>query len=213
MEKEVKILILDNTGKTVKEQSVPVDLQNIEVKPALLHRIIVAYEANKRLGNAHTKTRDEVAGGGRKPWKQKGTGRARHGSIRSPLWKGGGVTFGPRSNRNYSQKINKQVKDKALQMVVADRVKSGDVVVCQAYPDSLKTKDFAKWFKSFPTTFKKILVILSEEEKTVARGLKNIPNVTVMALKSVNPYDLIKFKNWLVSEKVYNNLVQKVVSK
>jgi len=211
MEPKDKILVIDNTGKTVKEQTVPVDLKNVQTKPALLHRIIVSYEANKRAGTAHTKTRDEVAGGGRKPWRQKGTGRARHGSIRSPLWVGGGVTFGPRSNRNYSQKINKQVKEKALQMVVAERVLSGEVVICQSYPDSTKTKDFAKWLKSFPIKTKKLLVILDNEEKGAARGFKNLSNVNLMALNSVNPYDLLKFKNWLVSEKVFNNLVQKVL--
>lgn len=213
MEKTGKILVVDNTGKTVKEQAVPVDLQQVKVKQALLHQVIVAYEANKRAGTAHTKTRDEVAGGGRKPWQQKGTGRARHGSIRSPLWVGGGVTFGPRSNRNYSQKLNKQVKDKALQMAVADRIKSGDVLICQSYPDSLKTKDFAKWLKSLPGQAKKMLVILSEEEKQAARGMKNISNINIIAFKNINPYDLLKFKNWLISEKVFNNLVQKVVSK
>ena len=84
-----------------------------------MHQVVVAYEANRRAGTAHTKTRAEVSGGGRKPWRQKGTGRARHGSIRSPLWVGGGVTFGPRSSRNYQQKINKSVKEQALKAIQA----------------------------------------------------------------------------------------------
>src|SRR3989338_4584896 len=102
---------------------------NVPVKPALIQRAVRTQESNSRQVLAHTKTRAEVRGGGRKPWKQKGTGRARHGSIRSPLWVGGGITFGPRSNRNFTQKVNRKVRKQALLMVLSDKVANDRLIV------------------------------------------------------------------------------------
>ncbi|MFA4937380.1 MAG: 50S ribosomal protein L4 [Patescibacteria group bacterium] len=194
------ISVIDSEAKQVEQMAIPSEAQTIKVNQHLLHQVIVAYEANKRAGTAHTKTRAEVAGGGRKPWKQKGTGRARHGSIRSPLWKGGGVTFGPRSERNYQQKINKQSKVRALKMVISERLLNNQLVVCQSYPQELKTKVFAGWLKKIGLANKKLLVILSDDEKKVIRGLQNISKVELVSLRSVNPYDLIKKPHWLISQ-------------
>ncbi|MFH1111537.1 MAG: 50S ribosomal protein L4 [Patescibacteria group bacterium] len=204
------ISVVDSQAKEVAQISVPNAALTTKIKLSLLHQMVVAYEANKRAGTAHTKTRAEVSGGGRKPWKQKGTGRARHGSIRSPLWKGGGVTFGPRSNRNYSQKINKKIKDQAIKMVVAERLVNKQLTVCQSYPQELKTKVLAGWLKTLGLANKKVLIILSEEEKKVSRALHNISYVELVSLQSLNPYDLIKKPQWLISEDSIKLLFRKL---
>ncbi len=204
------ISILDHEAKPVEQLVIPNEVQTIKINSHLLHQVMVAYEANRRAGTAHTKIRSEVSGGGRKPWRQKGTGRARHGSIRSPLWIGGGVTFGPRSQRNYQQKINKQVKEQALKMVISERLLNNQLVVCQAYPQELKTKIFAGWLKKIGLSNKKLLIILSDEERKVTRALQNIPQVELISLQSVNPYDLIKKTRWLISQNTLKLLLQKV---
>src|SRR3989344_3882765 len=205
-----ELSIIDTNGKQVSKQVLPTQALEQKVKPTLVHQVVVAYEANRRAGTAHTKTRAEVSGGGRKPWRQKGTGRARHGSIRSPLWVGGGVTFGPRSSRNYQQKINKSVKEQALKMVVADRLKRGKVTVCQSYPSELKTKVIASWLKKLNLDGRKLLVVLDDAERGQVRAWKNLPNVELMALRHVNPYDLVKKSHWFMSEAVLQNLLSKL---
>lgn len=116
-------------AEKIKEAELNPAVFGVKVKESVVHQVMVAQMANARVAIAHTKTKGEVRGGGIKPWKQKGTGRARHGSIRSPLWKGGGVTFGPRKDRNFSQKVNKKMKTKALFMCLSDKVKNGLMVL------------------------------------------------------------------------------------
>ncbi|MFH1866489.1 MAG: 50S ribosomal protein L4 [Patescibacteria group bacterium] len=210
MEKLESIAVVDERGQTVAQQEIPTAVQEIKIKPSLLHQVVVAYQANRRATTAHTKTRAEVAGGGRKPWRQKGTGRARHGSIRSPLWVGGGVTFGPRATRNYEQKINKQVKIQALRMVVADRLEQGKITVCQAYPEELKTKTYAAWLKALKLEGKKVIVLLTDSERKAARALKNIPRVELVAVRNVNSYDLLRYPYWLISQSTINLLFKQL---
>ena len=121
-DKSLKIKVYTQDGKETKELALNPAVFGVAVKESVVHQVMVAQMANSRVAIAHTKTRAEVRGGGRKPWKQKGTGRARHGSTRSPIWVGGGVTFGPRSDRNFSQKVNKKMKTKALFMCLSDKV-------------------------------------------------------------------------------------------
>ncbi len=193
------IEVVNSEGQLVDKINLPSSVINLKIKPAVVHQVIVAYRANRRASSAHTKTRSEVAGGGRKPWRQKGTGRARHGSIRSPLWRGGGVTFGPRNTRNYSQKINKQLKSQALQMVLADYLRGGKVVACEQFLNSTKTKDFASWLKKANLLTKRLLIILQSKEKTALRGLQNIEGVELIPYESINAYDLLQRPKWFMS--------------
>jgi large subunit ribosomal protein L4 len=127
----------------------------VEVNPTLIHQAVVTQLANARKVLAHTKDRSEVSGGGRKPWRQKGTGRARHGSIRSPLWIGGGVTFGPTKHRNFAKKINKKMKRKALFMALSDRVKEGQMVILDKLEiKGAKTKEFVELVKTLKDILK-----------------------------------------------------------
>jgi large subunit ribosomal protein L4 len=212
MSKLVNISIVNSEGQPVREFALPAGVTSFKVSPALVHQVAVGYASNKRAGTAHTKNRAEVSGGGKKPWKQKGTGRARHGSIRSPLWKGGGVTFGPRNERNYIKRTPQQLKKKALSMVVADYLLSGQVIVVNEFPQADKTKVFATLFRSLKIkTGKRILVLLLDKEKNLRRGLSNLPSVEIMGVKQLNAYDGLSVQQWLVSEAGLAQLIKLVV--
>lgn len=171
----------------------------IEVKPVVLKQVVEAILANRRLVIADTKARGEVRGGGKKPWKQKGTGRARHGSIRSPLWRGGGVTFGPNTDRNFEKKLNKKVRTKALFMALSDKVNGEKVsVIEELIVGSGKTKDIAGIFKKM--SFSRGLLVLPKMEKTVVRAVSNLPKVEVISANSLNVYDVLKANKVLFVE-------------
>ncbi|MAF14312.1 MAG: 50S ribosomal protein L4 [Parcubacteria group bacterium] len=124
-----KVTVYNIKGEKVKEMDLNPDIFGLEIKPELVQQAVIAQQANSRQNLAHTKDRSDIRGGGKKPWRQKGTGRARHGSIRSPLWIGGGVTFGPRKNRNYSTKINRKAKSKAMLMSLSDKATNHKIVL------------------------------------------------------------------------------------
>ena len=130
----MKTQIFDTKGKQVKEIELPTEVFEVNWNGDLVHQVVTSLMSTARPNVAHAKDRSEVAGGGRKPWRQKGTGRARHGSIRSPLWRGGGVTFGPRNDKNYDRKVNKRIKAKALAMILSKKMKDGEVL----FVDSIK---------------------------------------------------------------------------
>ena len=149
---------------------------NIELAPAvfgvapkldLVHQVYVAQMANARQPWADTKDRSEVRGGGKKPWKQKGTGRARHGSIRSPIWKGGGVTFGPLSDRSYTQKINKKMNAAAVRMCLSDKVTESRLAVVEAFPTDGKTKGFAKLRSAVSGHYSTLIITESKDEVVI----------------------------------------------
>jgi len=165
------------------------------IKPAanVIHEVVVSQEANKRRGNANTKTRGEVAGGGRKPWKQKGTGRARQGSIRSPQWKGGGITFGPRSERNFEVKINRKIRQKALFMVLSDRVAHEKLFVVDSFPTAEpKTSLFAGWMKKLPFG-RKTLVVTAGANPLLMRMVRNLQNVELVSANALHVASVIRF--------------------
>jgi large subunit ribosomal protein L4 len=179
----------------------PDALFSVKVDPGLVHEAVVAQGANSRSVIAHTKTRGEVRGGGRKPWKQKGTGRARHGSRRSPIWSGGGITFGPRSNRNYSLKMNKKARQKALAMVLTDKLASERLVALESLSfDEVKTKVLVDVLKKLPVNGKKTLIVTTPENKSASLAAKNIPLVDTLPANALNVIDLLRFDYLLITK-------------
>ena len=178
-----------------KEKVGELDLKDeifgVEVRGDVLHEVVTWQRACRRSGCACTKTRGEVRGGGRKPWRQKGTGRARAGSNRSPVWKGGGTTFGPRP-RSYAYTLPKKVRRLALKMALSSKLASGQLVVLEGYPHSApKTKDFVAVLKTFELN--KALFIAPEENRALELSARNVPGVQVMLPVGLNVYDILKY--------------------
>lgn len=173
----------------------------VSVKESVVHQVLVAIMANRRSAIAHTKTRGEIRGGGRKPWRQKGTGRARHGSIRSPLWRGGGVIFGPRADRNFAKKVNKKMRRKALLMVLSDKAQGEQISAIEKIElTGVKTKNLVSLLKPMSLA-QNTLIVLAKMDKNIALAAKNLPKIDVISANSLNVYDLLKFKNLLFEEK------------
>lgn len=191
------------------------DKSLFEVKPntALVHEATVAQTANSRVALAHTKDRSEVAGTGKKPWKQKGTGRARHGSRRSPIWVGGGITFGPNSDRNFSVKMNRKARRKALAMVLTDKVLSDKFVAVDSLKlGAAKTKAFAGILAKMPSAGKKTLVVLEPKNAEAVRAARNIPRVTTISAESLNVVDLLAH-NFVLASKEAIEVMTKTFSR
>ncbi len=197
----LKTKIYNLEGQNKGEIELNSQIFAVEVNPVVVQQVVEAYLANKREVLAHTKLISDVRGGGRKPWKQKGTGRARHGSSRSPLWKGGGVTFGPRKNRNFAKKVNKKMKLKALFMVLSDKLKNEKLMVLEDFNlDKRKTKDLLKIFKNVNLDDKKLVLGLDKKNINIQDSAKNIKNVKVMPVDSFNVYTLLKYENLVLTK-------------
>jgi large subunit ribosomal protein L4 len=171
----------------------------------LVHQIFKALAANKRKPIAHTKTRGEVRGGGIKPWRQKGTGRARHGSIRSPLWRHGGVAFGPRNTTDFSQKINKKMIDKALTAALSKKFSSGELKIINKLDIIPKTKNLARVIQNL-TGNKSSLLIIADEDKSILRAAANLPKVKGVKAKDLSLYDVLTHKYILIEQKALEEL-------
>ncbi len=203
----MKVKVYNQNAEIVGEQELNPAVFAVSASEALVHQVAVAQTANARPVLAHTKTKGEVRGGGRKPWRQKGTGRARAGSIRSPLWKGGGVTFGPRKERNFSQKINIKMKRKATLGVLSDRVRTGNLVLVDKLElAEAKTKQAAAIIANFVNkglagkfqqASKKtnILLMTAEPDEKVERAMKNLTGVKILKTNNINIIDLLKYRN------------------
>lgn len=192
----MKIDTYNQNGEKVGQTILPKEVFDIKMNPDLVHQVVVSQMANRRQVIAHAKDRSEVRGGGKKPWKQKGTGRARHGSIRSPLWKGGGVTFGPTKERNFKKIIPKKMKRKVLFMVLSSKVKDGELIVVDEIKlENLKTKGLAALLK---TVLKEkrgsALIILPSKDDKIIKAAGNIPKVRVMLINELNALDLLNYK-------------------
>lgn len=196
-----KIPVYNQEGKEVGSTELNPALFAVAVKPEVVRQAVIAQQANSRSVVAHVKTRAEVRGGGRKPWRQKGTGRARHGSIRSPLWVGGGKTFGPRNIRNFSQKINKKLKRKALAMALSDKAHSRQVIVLdQLVLPEAKTKLFAAILKKLPIKKPSVLTVLPAKDLTLTRASSNLPHAKTITANSLNIVDVLKHRYLLVPQ-------------
>ena len=204
----MKFPVYNNSGEQIKEIDLPKKLFGVEPKSEVVHQVVLAQEANSRQVLAHTKTRGEVRGGGKKPWKQKGTGRARHGSTRSPIWVGGGVTFGPRSDRNFTQKVNKKQKQLALAMCLSDKATDKSIYILDNLANaSGKTKDLKVWLKNLQVTVaglkdsKKFLLIMDSADAKLTKSAANLDNIKTISALSLNCVDLLKADTVLASVK------------
>lgn len=199
----MKIPLYNLQGETVGETEVSDAVFARRWNGALVKQVIVAQQANRRQPTAHTKTRGEVSGGGRKPWRQKHTGRARHGSIRSPLWKGGGVTHGPRKDRDYSQKVNRKMRRIAVHTVLSRKLKDGELrVIDSLRATSPKTKDFAPFMKPYRSA----LLVPGSENKLVFRVSRNIPKVGTLHAQSLNVEEVLKYKHVLIEQQAVGEI-------
>jgi large subunit ribosomal protein L4 len=183
------------TGKVVSQTRLPSEIFGVKINPDLVHRVAVSQTANRRRLIAHAKDRSEVRGGGKKPWRQKGTGRARHGSIRSPIWRGGGVTFGPTKERVFKKKINKKMRRKALLMVLSAKAKNNLLVLLDKIKlEKPKTKLMAEVLGKLPCKEKSTLVVLPGMDKNLILALRNLPDTETVQAKDLNALDLLNFK-------------------
>jgi large subunit ribosomal protein L4 len=192
----MKTAIFNQEGKkTDTEVLLPKEIFEVPLNPDLVYQVAVSQLSNRRQKIAKTKDRSEVRGGGRKPWRQKGTGRARHGSRRSPIWVGGGVTFGPNLEKNFKRTIPKKMKRKALFMVLSEKAKNNFIIIL----DSLKkekpeTKSTAKVFDKLFLKDGSGLVALSENNTNTIKSVRNISGINVVQAKDLNVLDLLNYK-------------------
>lgn len=197
----IKVPVKNIEGVTVGELALDPKIFGVAAKTHVLHEAALAERANRRVAIAHTKTRGEVRGGGKKPWKQKGTGRARHGSSRSPIWVGGGVTFGPRSNRNFSVKINKKTRRAAVTMALSEKVKAGTLTVLDAFAlNEFKTKIVAKTLSSLGLAHKKTLLVIPGPDAKTRFSARNIPGVMVKNANNLSVVTLLDYPQLLTTK-------------
>lgn len=203
-----KVQVLDSGGKKVKEISFPGKILDFPVKEHLLYEVVVNYRANQRRGTAATKTKAMVRGGGRKPWRQKGTGRARAGSIRSPLWRKGGTTFGP-TPRSYAAKMPKKAKITALKSALSMRFGENQLFILDAINfKEPKTKEGVKFIKGL--NLNSALVVDDHTNKNLFLCLRNIPKVKAVSHNDLNVYDVLNYKSLVFSQKSFESLMEKL---
>jgi len=191
----MKIDTYNQNGEKTGQTLLPKEIFDVPVNSDLVWQVVVSQAANKRLPWAHTKDRSEVSGGGRKPWAQKGLGRARHGSIRSPLWRHGGITFGPRKEKIFKKKIPKKMKRKALFMVLSQKSKDDELILVDKLKvEKPKTKKFFEILKKLPLKKINALVALSRLDQNFILAARNIPEVQTILAKDLNCLDLLSFK-------------------
>jgi len=209
----ISVPLYNQEGKEVGKQEFPKKYFDVALNPALVTEVIVALLAGRRASSAHTKTRGEVRGGGKKPWKQKGTGRARHGSIRSPLWKGGGVTFGPRNVKNYEKHVNAKARRKALLMALTEKVRDKKLIVVETLNiEKPKTKALATLLSRLPKV-RSYLLALDAHHQAVLRASRNMQHVDTTAVRNLNAHDVISHDGMILSKEAAAQLVTFVSGK
>ncbi len=176
---------------------------------ALLHQVVVSMMSNKRQPIAHTKDRSEVRGGGKKPWRQKGLGRARHGSSRSPIWRGGGVTFGPTKEKNFKKKINSKMRAKALYVALSGKFREGGVLFVDAFNFEMPKTASAKsvidnlsgidGFETLKSKFNAAIIFIAEKDENLIKSFANFGNIDVKEIRNANPVDVLTHKNVIIA--------------
>ena len=193
-----KLNVLNINGQNVGEIELVDSIFNVEVNEHVLYEAVKNQLANKRQGTQSAKTRAEVRGGGRKPWKQKGTGRARQGSIRSVQWVGGGVAFAPKP-RNYRYTLPKKVRSLAMKSALSSKVQNNEMIVLDVLNmEAPKTKEFAQILKNI-NAGKKSLIVTAENNENVIRSARNIEGVQVSTVNTINVYDILKYDSFVIT--------------
>lgn len=192
-----KLSVLDMAGKKVSDIELNESVFSIEPNMSAMHLVVVGYLANQRQGTQSTKTRSEVSGGGKKPWRQKGTGRARQGSTRAPQWYHGGIALGPKP-RTYGISINKKVRRLAMKSALSSKVAANEMIVLDSINlDAIKTQAMAKMFAAIETG-KKVLVVLPENNEVIYKSIRNIEGAKVATVNTLNVYDILNCNSLVV---------------
>lgn len=200
-----KVQLFDQTGKVVGDIELNDSVFGIEPNEHVLYDAIIMQQASQRQGTHATKNRSAVRGGGRKPWRQKGTGRARQGSIRSPQWVGGGTVFGP-TPRSYSYKLPKKVRRLAIKSALSSKVKENETIVVNALTiDAPKTKEFVKILKDLSVN-EKALVVTGQPDEAAALSARNIPTVKLISVEQVNVLDVVNHNKLILTEAAARHL-------
>jgi large subunit ribosomal protein L4 len=195
-----KVTVYNLEGKKVEDMELSDAVFGCKSNNDLLHQVYVAIEANRRQVLAHTKGVGQRSGSGKKPWKQKGTGNARVGQKRNPIWRGGGVSMGPTKDRNFSKDINKKMKRKAVMVALSEKVRMGNMVIVERLEFAeAKTKQFNAALKSLELKGK-VLVALDEKQRKTALASRNIKNISNVAAKNLNVFDLLNNQKLLISK-------------
>ena len=193
-----KVEVYNVQGKKVSDLELNEEIFGIEPNEAVVHSVLVNFLANQRQGTQSTKTRAEVRGGGRKPWRQKGTGRARQGSIRAPQWIKGGIALGPKP-RSYKYTVNKKERRLAIKSLLSSKVLENELTVVDAFNfDSIKTKQMVNALTNLKVEGK-TLIVLADKNENVQKSARNIENVKTLQVNTINVYDLLKYKNLVLT--------------
>lgn len=204
----MKAKVFNKEGKETGTVDLPDNVFGLKWNADLVHQVVTSQRSNQRQNVAHSKDRAQVRGGGKKPWRQKGTGRARHGSIRSPIWKGGGVTHGPRKEENFKKKINKKMAKAALYTVLSAKARENEIVIVDdIFFKDAKTKYAAAMFANISKAFSKItkgngvLVALPGNDSAVKRAVKNLPYADTDEVRNLNAIEVLQYKYVLLPQK------------
>ncbi|MFH1291597.1 MAG: 50S ribosomal protein L4 [bacterium] len=209
----MKTTVYNLQAQATSEMELADDIFAVVIKPEVVHQVFVSQMANQRQALAHTKDRSEVSGGGKKPWAQKGTGRARHGSNRSPIWSGGGVTFGPLKVNSYKNKINKKTRRLALRMCLTDRVAQGEFAVIENFDfEQPKTGLFTRFLQALPIKKKTYLVLTDGKQEQILQMTKNLDNVETRRAEDLNIMDVLNNQAIIASQDAVKK-IQEVLKK
>ncbi|TFG93449.1 MAG: 50S ribosomal protein L4 [Candidatus Atribacteria bacterium] len=206
----INLSVQNIKGENIGEVSLKDNIFNTKVNKYLIQQVVKRYLANKRRGTASTKNRSEVRGGGAKPWKQKGTGRARAGTNRSPIWVGGGTVFGP-NPRDYSFSLPKKIKIAALKSVLSDKLKNKEIIIIdELLLNENKTSKMVEILKNLQA-FKKPLIITEKEDNIIALSVRNIKGAKVLPVSKINTYDLINQEKIIITKKALQKIEEVLI--
>ena len=209
----LKQKIYSSKGNSVEEITLSADIFGKDFSRRLVSEVVVSLQKNARSSKAHTKDRSQVRGGGRKPWRQKGTGRARHGSIRSPIWKGGGVTHGPTKDKKYYSKINKKVRVAALKMTLSAKLGDGEIILIDNMNlKTHKTKDLISIVGAIMADKKtgKTAIVVEKKSDELRKASGNIPNLYLLESRNLNVLDILSVKYLIMTKAALENLVNRL---
>ena len=197
----MKVDLYNQKGEVQGQVTLPKEIFEVAFNADLVHQIAISQMGNKRQISAHTKTRGEVSGGGKKPWRQKGTGRARVGSNRSPIWKGGGITFGPRNDKNYEREVPKKMRRKALLMVLSEKARNNKLIVVEEFSFAKpKTAEVQKLFLKMPCNNHSTLIALPNYDKNVVLSARNIKKTNIDDARNLNVLDVLNHQYMIVTK-------------